>query len=66
MNNKLSTAYLILIIAALFFGCGGPVTAENKSNAPAGSASPAQSYVIDMVELSNSLKTFVRNTALQS
>ena len=29
MNNKLSTAYLILIIAPLFFGCGGPVIKEN-------------------------------------
>jgi hypothetical protein len=24
MNKKLSTAYLILIIAPVFFGCGGP------------------------------------------
>ena len=30
MNNKLSTAYLILIIAPLFFGCGGPVIKENE------------------------------------
>ena len=41
MNNKLSITYLILIIAPLFFGCGGPVTAENK-NATASSVSPGQ------------------------
>jgi polyisoprenoid-binding protein YceI len=39
MNNKLSTAYLILIIAPLFFGCGGPVKGENKNNASASSIS---------------------------
>jgi polyisoprenoid-binding protein YceI len=33
MNNKLSITYLILIIASFFFGCGGPVKEENKSNA---------------------------------
>ena len=35
MNNKPSIAYLILIIAPLFFGCEGPVTGENKNNASA-------------------------------
>jgi len=39
MNHKLSTAYLILIIAPLFFGCGGPVKEENKNNASANSIS---------------------------
>lgn len=39
MNNKLSITYLILIIAPLFFGCGGPVTGENKNNASASSIS---------------------------
>ena len=39
MNNKLSITYLILIIAPVFFGCHGPVTAENKSNASASSIS---------------------------
>jgi polyisoprenoid-binding protein YceI len=37
MNNKLSAAYSILIIAPLFVGCGGPVKEENKNNASAGS-----------------------------
>jgi hypothetical protein len=32
MNKKLLPGYLILIIAPLFFGCGGPVTKENKNN----------------------------------
>ena len=39
MNNKLSTAYLILVIAPFFFGCEGPVTKENKNNASASSLS---------------------------
>jgi polyisoprenoid-binding protein YceI len=39
MNNKLSTTYLILIIAPLFFGCRGPVKEENKNNASASSLS---------------------------
>jgi polyisoprenoid-binding protein YceI len=39
MNNKLSTTYLILIIAPFLLGCGGPVKEENKNNAPAGSIS---------------------------
>lgn len=33
MNNKLSVSYLILIIAPLFFSCGGSVKEENKNNA---------------------------------
>jgi polyisoprenoid-binding protein YceI len=39
MNNKLSISYLILIIAPLLFGCGGPVKGENKNNASASSLS---------------------------
>jgi len=39
MNNKLSTTYFILMIAPLFFGCGGPVTGENKNKATASSLS---------------------------
>ncbi len=39
MNNKISITYLILIIAPLFFACGGPAKKENKNNAPAGSFS---------------------------
>jgi polyisoprenoid-binding protein YceI len=39
MNNKLLIIYLILTIAPLFFGCGGPVTGENKNNASASSLS---------------------------
>ncbi|HSZ33762.1 MAG TPA: hypothetical protein VK772_10635, partial [Puia sp.] len=39
MNNNISTAYLILIIVPLFFGCGGPITAENKNNASPSSIS---------------------------
>lgn len=50
MANKLSITSLILIIAPLFFGCGGPATAENKSNAPAGSASGVKKYIIDTAE----------------
>ena len=38
MNNKLSTTYMILIIASFFFGCG-PVKEENKNNASANSIS---------------------------
>lgn len=39
MNNKISFSCLILIIAPLFFGCGGPVKEENKNNASANSIS---------------------------
>ncbi len=39
MNNKISITYLILIIAPLFFGCGGHVKEENKNNASASSVS---------------------------
>ena len=39
MNNKPSITYLILIIVPLFFGCGGPVTKENKNNVSASSLS---------------------------
>src|SRR5450631_1983174 len=50
MNNKLSTTYMILIIAPLFFGCRGPVKEENKNNASASSVSLGQKYIIDMKE----------------
>ena len=43
MNKKLST-YLILIIASLFFGCGGPAKKENQNNA---SADPLSLHVGD-------------------
>jgi polyisoprenoid-binding protein YceI len=39
MNNKISVTYLILIIAPLFFGCGGPAKEKNKNNASANSVS---------------------------
>ncbi|WP_428654391.1 YceI family protein [Runella sp.] len=39
MNNKLSTAYLILINASFFLGCGGSAKEENKNNASASSIS---------------------------
>jgi polyisoprenoid-binding protein YceI len=39
MNNKLLIPYLILINAPLIFGCGGPVTKENKNNVSASSLS---------------------------
>ena len=50
MNNKLSTAYLILIITSLFFGCRGPVKEENKNNASASSVPQGQKYNIDTKE----------------
>jgi hypothetical protein len=54
MNNNISTAYLILIIATLFFGCSGPVKKENKSNAPVSSISPVhvagEKYIMDTKE----------------
>jgi polyisoprenoid-binding protein YceI len=50
MNNKLSTTYLILIIAPFFFGCGGPVKEEDKSNQSASSISLGQKYIIDTKE----------------
>jgi polyisoprenoid-binding protein YceI len=54
MNNNISTAYLILIIAPLFFGCGGPVKKENKNTPPASSVSPVQvageKYIMDTKE----------------
>lgn len=39
LSNKLSIAYLILIIAPFFFGCGGPVKEGNKNNVSASSIS---------------------------
>jgi polyisoprenoid-binding protein YceI len=39
MNDKLSISCPVLIIATLFFSCGGPVQEENKNNAPTGSLS---------------------------
>ena len=49
MSNKLSTAYLILIIAPFFFGCG-PVAEQDKNNASASSVSLGQKYIIDTKE----------------
>lgn len=39
MKTRLSRTYLILIIATLSFGCGGPLKEENKNNASASSIS---------------------------
>ena len=54
MNNKLSIAYSILIIAPLFFSCGGPVKEGNKNNALAGSISlhvgDEKNFIIDTKE----------------
>ncbi|KAA2239796.1 YceI family protein [Chitinophaga agrisoli] len=54
MNNKLSSAYLILIIAHLFSGCGGPATGENKKSASASSlslhAGDERYFIIDTKE----------------
>lgn len=54
MNNKLSITYFILMIAPLFFGCGGPVTGENKNKAPASSLSlhvgNEKYFILDMKE----------------
>ena len=53
MNSKLSTTYLILIIAPLLFGCRGPVKEENKNNA-ASSVSmghvKSEKYIMDTKE----------------
>ena len=52
MNNKLSITHLILIIAPLFFGCGGPV--KEKNNTSSNSVSPehvaGEKYIIDTKE----------------
>lgn len=54
MNNKISFSFLILIIAPLLFGCGGPVKKENKKNASANSISVhvgnEKYFIIDMKE----------------
>jgi polyisoprenoid-binding protein YceI len=54
MNNKISLSYLILIIAPLFFGCGGPVKEKNKNNASSNSVSlehvAGEKYIIDTKE----------------
>lgn len=54
MNKKTSITYLILIIAPLFFGCGGPVKEKNKNNASANSLSlhvgDEKYFIIDMKE----------------
>ncbi|MEZ4903246.1 MAG: YceI family protein [Spirosomataceae bacterium] len=54
MNNTLSTAYFILIIAHLFFGCGGAAKEENENNALASSQSSGhvvgEKYSIDTKE----------------
>lgn len=46
MNLKLSTTYLILIIAPLAFGCRGPVKEKNKNNTSANSISFGKGYHI--------------------
>lgn len=50
-RNRTSLLYSILIIAPLFFGCGGPVKEENKNNATASSVSSSdvanEKYGID-------------------
>jgi hypothetical protein len=50
MKDKLSITYLILIIAPLFFGCGGPAKEENKNNASASFVCLEQEYIIDTKE----------------
>ena len=50
MNNKLSIAYLIFIIAPLVFSCRGPVKEENKNNASASPLTLGQKYIIDIKE----------------
>ena len=50
MNNKISLAYLILIVAPLVFGCSGPAKEENKNNTSASSLSMGQKYIIDTKE----------------
>lgn len=49
MKNKLLITYLILIIAPLFFCCGGPVKGENNASASPVS-SLGQKYIIDTKE----------------
>ena len=39
MNNKTSRSYVILIIAPLFFGCGGAVNEKQTANLPASALS---------------------------
>lgn len=54
MNNTLSTAYLILMSASFFLGCGGSAKEENKNKASASSESPGhvagEKYSIDTKE----------------
>lgn len=50
MNSKLSITYLMLIIAPLVFGCGGPVIGENKQNASTSPVTPGQKYIVDTKE----------------
>lgn len=54
MNNKKLLPYLLLIIAPLFFGCGGPAKEENRNNASASSGSlghgASEKYSIDTNE----------------
>ncbi len=63
MNNKLLITYLILIIASLFFGCGGTAKEENKSNAPPSPVSFDQKYIVDTIE---SVITWKGSMALSS
>jgi polyisoprenoid-binding protein YceI len=54
MNNKISLAYLMLIIAPLFTACRGPIVKENENNALASFVSLIsvvnEKYVIDKKE----------------
>jgi polyisoprenoid-binding protein YceI len=54
MNNKISLAYLILVMAPLFSACRGPEVKENKNNASASFVSlrpvANEKYVIDKKE----------------
>jgi polyisoprenoid-binding protein YceI len=54
MNNKLSITHFFLIIASLFFGCGGAVKEENKNDVSASSLSlhvgNGKKFIIDTKE----------------
>jgi polyisoprenoid-binding protein YceI len=49
-KHSLPIAYLILLIASLIFGCGGPVKEGNKNNASASPVSSGEKYNIDTKE----------------
>jgi polyisoprenoid-binding protein YceI len=50
MKNKLSIAYLFLVIASVCIGCHGSVKEENKNNALASAVSAGEVYRIDTTE----------------